>query len=422
MSTRREFLQAAAAAGLSRTVYGQSRDRKLKIGVIGTGWYGMVDMNAAYEVGNVECAAVADVDSAHLEAAATECEKKQGTRPKTFKDYRELIQAPGLDAVIIGTPPHWHALNFIEACAKGLPVYLEKPVSYDVREGQAMVNAWKKAGNVVQVGFQRRQQNGYREAQKYIESGQPGRIVQIDAQIHYTAGLLSNKPEDPPATLDWDLWCGPAPKLPYSPQIGHKSWRLEKEYGAGHLVDWGIHVIDEARVILGADIPKRIHATGGLYQLKDRITTPDTMAVHFEFENAPVVWRHRLWGAAEFTPEVRNGLLLFCEKETVFATDDRWEIIPRKGEHKVVQVPEARDAGKDHMADFLNAVRDGKQPGCTIDDAWNSTSAVHLAMISYYTGSPVEWDKEKKSVSGNVAANKLLKREYRTPYKHPYSG
>lgn len=422
MPTRRGFLQSAAAAGAVKMVYGQARDRKLKIGVIGAGWYGMVDMKAAYDVGNVECAAIADVDSEHLSTSAAECEKAQGSAPRQFKDYRELIAMPGLDALIIGTPPHWHALNFIEACRKGLPVYLEKPVSYDVREGRAMVDAWKKAGNVVQVGFQRRQQNGYREAQKYIESGRPGRIVQVDAQIHFTAGLLSNKPEDPPATLDWDLWCGPAPKLPYSPQVGHKSWRLEKQYGNGHLVDWGIHVMDEARVILGEDMPKSIHASGGLYQLKGRITTPDTLTAHFEFEKCPVVWRHRLWGAAEFTPAASNGLIFYGENESVFATDNRWEIIPRKGDHKVMQVPEARDAGRNHMAAFLNAVRDQKPASCSMEDGYKSTAMVQLAMLSYNTGAPVAWDARKETITNNAAANKLLKRAYRTPYKHPYTG
>lgn len=354
-------------ASAATAAFGQAQNRKLKLGVIGVGWYGMVDMNAAWKVGNVECVAIADVDTAHLEKSATECEKAQGSRPKVHKDYRELLDTPGLDAVIIGTPPHWHALQFIDACQKRLAVYLEKPVSYDVREGQAMVAAWKKAGNIVQVGFQRRQPDGYTAAKKLIESGAAGRIVQADAQIHYRAGMVDSKAQDPPATLDWNTWCGPAPLLSYNSNRGHRTWRLEREIGNGHLVDWGIHVMDAARFILGESTPKRIHAVGGLYEYKGQITTPDTLTAHFEFERCPIVWRHRLWGAAEFTPDVSNGLLMYGDKATVFATDARCVVVPRgKGERQVIETPESRDAGVNHMRDFLDAVRAGRQPSCTI--------------------------------------------------------
>jgi predicted dehydrogenase len=419
--SRRHLVGAAA---LTRMAFGQAQDRKLKLGLIGCGWYGMVDLNAALEAGNVEAVVLSDVDSEHLETSAAEIEKKQGTRPRTVKDYRDLLDTPGLDAVIIGTPPHWHALQFIAACRKGLNVYLEKPVSYDIREGRAMVDAWKKAGNVVQVGFQRRQANGYAAARDYVRSGKAGRIRLAEAQIHYSPALLDNKPQDPPSVLDWDAWCGPAPKLPYSPQIGHKSWRLEKEYGHGHLVDWGIHVIDATRVILDESAPKAVHATGGLYELKGRITTPDVLTATFEFEKCPVVWRHKMVGAAEYAPETSNGVFLYGDNATIFATDGRWMIIPRaKGEEKrVIEVPEARENGVRHMAEFLNAVRAAKPAPCSIEDAYRSTTTVHLAMVSYESGTRVEWDARTEQVGSNPAAAKLLKRPYRKPYMHPHAG
>jgi predicted dehydrogenase len=423
MTSRRDFLRAAAAAASSRAAYGQAANRKLKLGLIGAGWYGMVDMQAAWKTGNVECVAVADVDTDHLAQSAAECEKAQGTRPAVHKDYRELLNAPGLDAIIIATPPHWHALQFIDACKKGLPVYLEKPISYDVREGRAMVDAWKKAGNVVQVGFQRRQPNGYGAARDFIRSGAAGRIVQVDAQIHYRAGTPDTKQQDPPSSLDWDAWCGPAPKLPYSPAIAHKSWRLEKAYGNGHLVDWGIHVIDAVRVILEESTPKKIHAVGGLYELAGRITTPDTLTVQFEFERCPVIWRHRIWGAAEYPSDTANGVFFYGDKATVFATDGRWMVLPRgKGDKQEFQTPEARDAGPRHMSEFLDAVRTGKQPGCTIDDAFRSTATVQLAMAAYDSGAPLGWDASRETIVNNPAALKQLEREYRAPYRHPFSG
>jgi predicted dehydrogenase len=423
MTSRRTFVRAATATAVARRAFGQAANRKLRLGLIGAGWYGMVDMQAAWKAGNVECVAIADVDAEHLAQSAAECDKAQGTRPALHKDYRELLNTPGLDGVILATPPHWHALQFIEASKKGVAVYLEKPISYDVREGRAMVDAWKKSGNIVQVGFQRRQPNGFRAARDFIRSGAAGRIVQVDAQIHYRAATPDTKPQDPPSSLDWNVWCGPAPKLPYSPAIAHKTWRLEKQYGNGHLVDWGIHVIDATRVILEEKTPRTIHAVGGLYELQGKITTPDTLSVQFEFERCPVTWRHRIWGAAEYPSDTANGVFFYGDKATVFATDGRWMVIPRgKGDKQEFQVPEAKDAGTRHMAEFLDAIRTGNQPGCSLDDAYQSTATVQLAMAAYDSDAPVVWDSAHETVANNPAALKLLKREYRPPYKHPFAG
>jgi predicted dehydrogenase len=426
---RRSFLHSSALAAAavnflpSRGSAAQA-DEKLKLGLIGCGWYGMVDVEAAFKVGGVELLALCDVDSAHLEESAAKVEQLQGRRPKTFANYEELLDEDGLEAVIIATPPHWHALQFIAALARGLDVYCEKPLAYDIREGQAMVAAAEKAGRVVQVGFQRRQSPAIRAVRDYIQEGGPGRIVQVEAQINYQAGMRDATPQDPPATLDWDQWCGPAPKLPYSPNIGHFAWRLEKEYGHGHLVDWGIHLIDATRYILGETSPKSVEAVGGLYYFKDQITTPDVLTAHFEFETCPVVWRHRMYGAAEYTPEVSNGIFFYGEKETVFVTDDRWEVVAKDAQrpHKVTEAP--GDMGPAHMAAFLTAVRTREEPEplVTPADAHLSTSAVQLAMIAYETGGKVTWDAANAQTEGNAAAEGLLKREYRAPWNHPYQG
>jgi predicted dehydrogenase len=185
-------------------------------------------------------------------------------------------------------------------------------------------------------------------------------------------------------------------------------------------VDWGIHLIDGARVILGEGMPRTVTATGGLYFLKDKITTPDVLTAHFEFGSCPLTWRHRIWGAEEYLPEIANGIFLYGEKETVFVTDDRWEVIPR-GKRKERQVHQARaDAGLLHMTEFLQAVRSRQQPGCLAADAYASTAAVKLAMISYEVGSKVTWNSEAETIPDHPKAAKLLKREYRMPWRHPY--
>ncbi len=425
--TRRHFLQTTALGTVALSQFpsvlrGAESDRKIKLGLLGCGWYGMVDLKDALRAGGVDVVALCDVDSDHLNASAAEVEKLQGNRPKTFKHYEDLLALPGLEALIIATPPHWHALHLIAALKRGLDVYCEKPLSYDIREGRAMVDAVKKSGRIVQIGFQRRQNAAFQAVKKHLQTGEAGRIVCCEANIHYNAGPKDATPQPPPASLDWDLWCGPAPKIPYSPQVGHMNWRLEKTTGHGHLVDWGIHLVDATRVILGEGMPKSVSAVGGLYELKGKITTPDVLTAHFEFDRCPLDWRHRIWGAEEYTPEVANGIFFYGEKQTIFVTDDRWELIPR-GNRKDRQVHEAKsEPGLLHVTEFLNAVRERKQPSCLVEDAFASTASVQLAMIAYETGSKVDWDAGHERILSNPAASKLLKREYRKPYKHPYAG
>jgi predicted dehydrogenase len=419
---RREFLGTATAGALALAgaAHAAEDDRVLKMGIIGVGWYGMVDARAALKVGGVEIVAVCDVDSDHLKKAADDLEKLQGKRPREFKSYEDLLDIDGLNVVVIATPPHWHVLQLIAALKRGVDVYCEKPLSYDVREGRAAVEAVKKSDRIVQVGFQRRQSEAFHQVKQFIAAGKAGRIVQADVQIHYRAGTKDPTPQDPPPSLDWDLWCGPGPKIPYSPQVGHKSWRLEKTSGHGHLVDWGIHNIDATRMILDLPMPRQITAAGGIYQYEDIITTPDTLTVHFEFDRLPVVWRHRLWGATEYNPEVNNGIFFYGEDATVFASDRRWVVVPRdKGkERQEFEVPS--DLGTLHMTNFLDSVRTRQQPACPVEVGYRSTATVQLGMIAYESDSVVTWDERSERILDNEPAAKLLRRDYRPPWVHPY--
>lgn len=423
---RRKFIgmSAIGTAAMASSLYlpRSPEERKIKIGLIGAGWYGMVVTNSALKTGSVEMVGVCDVDSEHLKQSADEIEKLQGTRPKTFKYYQELLDMKGLDAVIIGTMPHWHALQFIAACRKGLSIYCEKPLSYDVTEGIAMVNAWKKAGNIVQIGFQRRQSKAYAKAKELIEGGTIGEVRQIVAQIHYDPGPQDTTIQPPPPSLDWEEWCGPAPKLDYRPNIGHKAWRLEKEYGNGHLVDWGIHHIDAIRKIMGEEMPEEFYATGGIFVLKGKITTPDTLTAHMKFRKAPVVWQHRLYGTGDVTREFNNGIFFHGEKGSLFTDDNRVVIFPAgrdaKREDLSLRSPEMQD---NHVRNFIDAVRTGNRNmiESNPEDAFRSTASVQLAMISYNTGSVIKWDQKNNLIINNPEASVHLKREYRGKYIHP---
>ena len=277
-SNRRVFFRCgpAAAAMANRLVYGAAASQKIKLGLIGCGWYGMVDVNAALKAGEIEIVALSDADSAHLKDAASEIEKKQGTRPVEFKDYRELLNTPGLQAVIIATPPHWHALPFIAACKKGLDIYEEKPLAYDIREGRAMVEAARQSGKVIQIGFQRRQSDAFQQAAQYIREGKAGKIVQVEcANSLLRRHTRTLRPKRRPQRSIGNSGAAPRRSYRTAPAIGHKSWRLAEPYGNGHLVDWGIHLIDATRMILGESTPKFVEAVGGLYHLQGKITTPD---------------------------------------------------------------------------------------------------------------------------------------------------
>ncbi|SHI55514.1 Predicted dehydrogenase [Tangfeifania diversioriginum] len=423
---RRSFIKKASigTAGLITAFHipAFSQNRKIKIGLIGCGWYGMVITTAALKVGGVEVIAVCDVDSEHLKNSAAEIESLQGSRPKTFKDYRELLGLKDLEAVMIATPPHWHALQFVAACKKGLDIYCEKPLAYDVREGKAMMKAAERAGNIVQVGFQRRQSSAFQKAKELIQNGTTGKIHQIGAQIHYNPVLEDNTIQEPPASLDWDAWCGPAPKLPYRPNIGHKAWRLEKEYGNGHLVDWGIHHIDIIRTIMDFEIPESFQATGNLEMLKGKITTPDTLNASLYFHEMPVFWQHRLWGTGDLNPQFNNGVFFYGEKATLFASDYKLVLMPagRNQRQQEMDIP-TPDMQEKHVADFIKAVKakDKRLLSCTVEDAWKSTATVQLAMASYYSNKEVKWDAAAKKVSNNPAAAELMARKYRTGYERP---
>lgn len=413
--------RAAEAPGAPSPAPATAAPRPVKIGVIGCGWWGMVNVKAAFKAGGAQIVALCDVDSDHLAATAAEIEQLQGSRPRTFKLYADLLALPGLEAVIIATPPHWHALQFIAAVNRGIDVYCEKPLAFDIREGRAMVEAAAKSRSIVQIGFQRRQSPAFQAVRQFIAAGNLGRVVNVDAQINFTAGTVNPAPTAPPPSLDWELWCGPGPLIPYSEQVGHKNWRLEKQIGQGHLYDWGIHLIDATRFILDETAPHSITATGGLYQLQGKITTPDTLTAQFEFARCPVTWRHRMWGSAEFLPETNYGIFLYGEKGTIFVNDTKWTFVPlAKGAER--QVHETKtDMSALHLGEFLDGVRQRKPGSGAIAEAHLSTSAVKLAMIAYETGARLAWDAKTEQITNSPEAAKLLKRAYRAPWQHPHA-
>ena len=426
MMKRRQFVKqasfASTALAIPKYLTSDGADQKLKVGLIGAGWYGMVIAEAGLEVGGIEVIGVCDVDSNHLTKSVQKLTKIQGTEPKGFQNYRELLEMPDIEGVLIGTPPHWHALQFIDACKKGLHIYCEKPLAYDVDEGLAMVRAAKEADNFVQIGFQRRKAESFHRVSDMIADDKLGKVHEIKAQIHYNPNLQDATPQPAPGGLDWEAWCGPAPMLKYRPSIGHKAWRLEREYGNGHLVDWGIHHIDATRMMLGLGMANRFETHGSLDILRGKITTPDTLHATMFFDECPIIWEHRLWGTGTMDKRFRNGIFVYGEKATVFVSDRNLMIMSnRKGaELEKIEVS-AKTIRQDMMADFIHAVQkqDKSLISGPVDEAYMSTACVQLAMASYYSGSNVIWNEEQGKIVDNDAASKLLARPYREGYTRP---
>src|SRR5689334_22442156 len=289
---RRRFLQAGIA-GLAYAAEAADLPAK-RVGLIGCGWYGKSDIFRLVQVAPVEIVALCDVDRRNLDEAAKWAVERQASKkkPQLFTDYREMIRQGGLDMVEIATPDHWHALPMIAAAKAGIDIYVQKPISVDVVEGQAMVAAARENQRVVQVGTQRRSTPHLIEARNLIQEGKLGTVGHVEIYSYGGGRPLVPQPAPVPEGLDWEFWLGPAPAMPYAPEI-QRSWRSFMEYGNGTIGDMGIHMFDMVRWFLDLGWPKRISSFGGLRILKGgKSNIADTQTAMFEFDNLDVVWQH----------------------------------------------------------------------------------------------------------------------------------
>ncbi|MEX2558499.1 MAG: Gfo/Idh/MocA family oxidoreductase, partial [Pirellulales bacterium] len=335
---RRRFLSATTAAGLSlaasrRLLAEEIADQKPKrVGLIGCGWYGKNDLFRLIQVAPVEVVSLCDVDQKQLEGAAQIVAQRQTSKkgPRLYGDYREMLKEKDLDIVIVGTPDHWHALAMIAACEAGADVYVQKPISVDVVEGQAMVAAAREHGRVVQVGTQRRSTPHLVEARdRVIKEGRLGKIGHVEVCCYYHMRANGDPPvTSPPEHLDYEMWTGPAPLRPYDGLPHKRWWRTFMEYGNGIMGDMCIHMLDMVRWMLDLGWPQRISSTGGiLVQKGGKSNTADTQAATFDFGDLAVVWQHRTWGNPP-DPDYPWAAFIHGEKGTLKLDVHRYDFIP----------------------------------------------------------------------------------------------
>ena len=415
-------------------------DQKKRVGLIGCGWYGKVDLLRLIQVAPVEVVSLCEVDKQLLTRAAEIVASRQASKktPRTYHDYREMLKEKDLDVVLIATPDHWHALPMIAAVEAGADVYVQKPISVDVLEGQAMLVAARKHKRVVQVGTQRRSTPHLIEARNdIIKAGKLGRVAHAEIYCYYT-GRRDKVPDiAPPESLDYELWTGPAPMLPYNRMKHPRGWRSFMEYGNGIVGDMCIHMLDAVRWMLDLGAPLRVSSLGGILMYPDCTpNTPDTQTAMFDFGDLQVVWHHRIWGAVP-DPKYPWGLTLFGDKGTLKASVMSYDFTPLgqgKPTHRDVayefeQYPEDRTekdlethvapAVRGHMKDLLANIASRGKPVADIEQGYISTTACILANMSLKLGRSLTWDNAAGRIVGDEEANRLLQRPYRAPWLHP---
>lgn len=434
---RRSFLQTGAAAYAAQL----AAQTPKRVGLIGCGWYGKCDLLRLIQVAPVEVVSLCDVDKRMLAQAADIVASRQASKkkPRTYADYRQMLNAKDLDMVLIATPDHWHALPMIAAAKAGLDMYVQKPISVDVVEGQAMLAAARKYKRVVQVGTQRRSTPHLAEARdEIIKEGKLGKIAHVEIYCYYHMRARTNPPDTaPPDYLDYEMWTGPAPMRPYNELVHPGRWRAFNEYGNGIMGDMCIHMFDMVRWMMDLGWPKRVSSAGGiLVDKSSKANIPDTQLATFEYDGLNVAWTHRTYGQAP-DPQYPWGATFYGEKGTLRASVMGYDFAPldggqakqRKVTYELSRYPE--DATEDrlerhvapairhHMIDLLSAIDKRSKPVADIEQGFISTTSCILANLSLKLGRSLTWDSAKQQVVGDPEANKLLRRPYRQPWVHP---
>jgi predicted dehydrogenase len=440
---RRQFLgTSAAGVALASSASAFADTKPPRVGMIGCGWYGKCDLLRLIQVAPVEVVSLCDVDKKMLAEAADIIASRQAShkKPRTYADYRDMLKEKDLDIVLVDTPDHWHALPMIAAVEAGADVWVQKPISVDVVEGQAMVAAARKHKRVVQVGTQRRSTPHLIDARdSVIRKGLLGKVGLVEIYCYYHMRARENPPDTtPPANLDYEMWTGPAPMRPYNELVHPRRWRAFMRYGNGIMGDMCIHMLDMVRWMLNLGWPKRISSSGGiLVEKNSKADITDTQTATFDFAELPVVWQHRTWGEAN-DPKFPWGATMYGDKGTLKLDVHKYEFTPAGKDKPTLtgaalfeydQYPEDRtekdlerhvaSAIRGHMRDFLRAIASRGRPVADIEEGHISTASCILANLSMQLGRSLTWDPEKQQVPGDDEANKLLRRTYRQPWVHP---
>jgi predicted dehydrogenase len=443
--TRRGFVGAlsvtagsAALLGAGGAAAGVGPNEKIRLGLIGAGSRGNQVLKTFLENAEADVISVADVDDQHATETAEFIEKKRELKPKTMRDYREMLDDKNIDAVVIATPDHWHALPSIQAVMAGKDVYVEKPVGHNVAEGQAMIRAARKYDKVMAVGTQQRSSTHFQKAVEAVRSGKIGQVFWVQTWNYENispVGMGVYPDTAAPSSVDYDRWLGPAPARAFNPNRFHLLFRWYFDYAGGMMSDWGVHLNDIVLWALDAKAPQSVVATGGILTTKDDRDTPDTLQVVYEFPGCSLTYSMRKGNGLKFNGHGYG--ILFCGTDGSLLLDrEGYEIIPDKttvpygiaGIHpdikaRKIELEAEKEKGVEgqpaHIKNFLECLSTRQRPTCDIEIGHRSTNTCHLGNIAYKLGRKLFWDEATETFKGDREANALLTREPRRGFKLP---
>lgn len=401
-------------------------NEKIGLALIGARGRGYRVLQQALEQPEAYCVAICDIDDKVIADRKAELMKLQDEAPTVYKDFRRLLNDPDIDAVIIGTPDHWHCLQTVYACQAGKDVYVEKPMANSLAELDIMVAATRKYNRVVSVGQQQRSGQHWKEAIDHIRSGKIGQLRKINIWAHFNYGV-GNKivPDSPvPEGVDFDMWLGPAPQRTFNESRFHGSWRMFWDYGGGLMTDWGVHLIDMA--LWAADVtkvPNAVSASGGNFSHPDHAhETFDTLNVEYQLDDLTVSWQS-LGGVQSGPYGKLYGLAFIGNDGTIVADRGEWILNPefenKQPQTEALTGKSAGTSSQDHVRNFLACIKSREEPNCSVENGRLVAQYSHMGNIALRTHSRLVWDDEKRNFGRNKAANRLITPEYRKPWELP---
>jgi Predicted dehydrogenases and related proteins len=438
MNHRRKFLQQSAllVAGstlLTNDLFAIFKNRiapsdQLNIGAIGIKGMGWSNVNAALKIPGVNLVAVCDVDKSVIDQRLNDLKKNNidASKVKVYGDYRKLLEQKDIDAVIIGTPDHWHALIMIEACAAGKDVYVEKPVGNSIGECRAMMSAQQHYKRVVQAGQWQRSQQHFKDAIDFVHSGQLGMIRTVKVWCYQ--GWMRPEPvvpdSAPPPGVDYNMWLGPAPKRPFNASRFHFHFRWFWDYAGGLMTDWGVHLLDYGLLGMKAEFPKSIAALGGKFAYPELAQeTPDTLTTLYEFDGFNLVWDSAM-GIDNGSYGKDHGIAFIGNNGTLVLYRGGWEVIDEKNSKNKVSKPFTKPSENGlqaHMQNFVDVVKSRKMEDlkCSIQAGSHVATVAQMGNIAYLTGQKLTWDKAKGQFTDDSVNKKYLMKEYHNGWKLP---
>jgi predicted dehydrogenase len=432
MTSRRTFIRTTSAlasgvalsAAIPRSLSAfpniASPAETIRVAAIGINGMGWADLNAVLKNPDVTCVALCDVDQNVLNKRAAELAAK-GMKVKTYGDYRQLLDDKDIDAVVIGSPDHWHCLMMADACDAGKDVYVEKPIGNSIAECRSMVAAQARSKRVVQVGQWQRSQKHFADAIEFVHSGKLGKIGLVKVWGHFNYGApLVDLPDAPvPAGVDYDMWLGPAPKRQFNPNRFHGTFRWYWDYAGGIMTDWGVHLLDYALLGMKATTPKSVMASGNMV-LNFGVDAPDTLTTIYEFDGFNIQWEHAIgYGAGIYNRE--HGIAFMGANGTLLLDRNSWEVVPQGQKMEAVTIQKSVDNGLDmHAKNFIDVIRSRKLEDLHAPIQVGSDVAIvsQMGNIAYRTGKKLNWNQEKGKFDDSEA-NKLIEKDYNNGYKLP---